>query len=274
MSLLPRIRVLHHLPRTGGTLICRCLAVMAGVFLLSEIHPDTDDQLDRLKPANQAAEWYDIDDDDDESLGGERDHGARHRSFLDIIEGINQKVIARGGVLVIRDWSHLDFTGFPHNLAPTGRSRTTEVLSERFEVIHAATVRKPLPQYFSHRALLVASAPQHAQMIDREFGPDRFLDAYNQFASFAHDIGFERYEDFVADSEAVLRRICARLDIPYDPGWRERWQNYDRLTGDVDGPTDGIRHIARVYPDDLKRLFATRPLSLVAARLLGYDESV
>ncbi len=248
---------------------------MAGVFLLSEIHPDTDDQLDRLKPANQAAEWYNLDDDDDDDQDAREDHqGPRHRSFLDIIDAINRKVTARGGVLLIRDWSHLDFTGFPHNPAPSGHSRTSEVLSERFEVVHAATVRKPLPQYVSHRALLVGSAPQHTQMIDRAFGPDRFLDAYGQFASFAHDIGFERYEDFLERPDAVLRNICERLDIPYDSGWRERWRTYDHLTGDTDGPTDGIHPIAHAYPDEMRRVFATRPLSLVSSRLLGYDGPV
>ncbi len=35
----PVVRLVHHLARSGGTLISRCLGCMSGVLLLSEIHP-------------------------------------------------------------------------------------------------------------------------------------------------------------------------------------------------------------------------------------------
>jgi len=47
--------ILHHLARTGGTLISRCLGSMDGVCLLSEIsHLGTS----HVNPLQQAADWY------------------------------------------------------------------------------------------------------------------------------------------------------------------------------------------------------------------------
>jgi len=35
----PTIRMIHHLPRAGGTVICKCLGAMGDVTLLSELSP-------------------------------------------------------------------------------------------------------------------------------------------------------------------------------------------------------------------------------------------
>ena len=34
------IRLIHNLPRSGGTIISKCLGAQKDVILLSEIHPD------------------------------------------------------------------------------------------------------------------------------------------------------------------------------------------------------------------------------------------
>jgi len=47
--------LLHHLARTGGTLLCRCLASMDSVYLLSEINPQG---VAHFNPLRQAADWY------------------------------------------------------------------------------------------------------------------------------------------------------------------------------------------------------------------------
>ncbi|HET6566181.1 MAG TPA: hypothetical protein VFG52_12270, partial [Xanthomonadales bacterium] len=41
------------------------------------------------------------------------------------------------------------------------------------------------------------------------------------------------YEDFTANSDAVLMQMCNALDVPFDPGYGQRWQSYKNITGDV-----------------------------------------
>ena len=60
----------------------------------------------------------------------------------------------------------------------------------------------------------------------------RFVRGYRAFAEQAVELGFFRYEDFLNDTGAVLGGICQRLELSYDPAWRERWHLYDKLTGD------------------------------------------
>ena len=58
----PRIRLLHHLARSGGTVISRCLGAMDRVVLLSEIHPLGVRMFD---PLYQAHAWHGLLTDDD-----------------------------------------------------------------------------------------------------------------------------------------------------------------------------------------------------------------
>ena len=53
----PVIRLIHHMARTGGTLICKCLACMKQVIMLSEIHPLGTRM---FNPVQQAQTWYQL----------------------------------------------------------------------------------------------------------------------------------------------------------------------------------------------------------------------
>ncbi|MGB7347677.1 MAG: hypothetical protein WBD20_25865, partial [Pirellulaceae bacterium] len=56
------MQLIHHLARTGGTLVSRCLGSMDGVCLLSEISPAGTTQ---FNPLRQAADWYGLVRDDE-----------------------------------------------------------------------------------------------------------------------------------------------------------------------------------------------------------------
>lgn len=93
----PVLRLLHHLARTGGTTISKCLAVMPGVALLSEIHPLG---LEKISALHQAMGWFGlVDPQEIEQLGARPDFAASIRL-------IAERASARGLRLVIRDWSH------------------------------------------------------------------------------------------------------------------------------------------------------------------------
>jgi len=140
----PALPILHHMARSGGTIISRCIGCMQGIVLLSEIHPFGYERR-YINPLAQAHEWYGLLTPEDVSLVLSREL----YPFAEGIALIRERCEERGLTLVIRDWSHIDFTGWPHNPAPAFRLSTAQALTGRFKVVSAATVRHPIDQWLS-----------------------------------------------------------------------------------------------------------------------------
>ena len=85
-------------------------------------------------------------------------------------------------------------------------------------------MRHPLDQWLSLSQLAVMQG-----RIDLA----TFLAGYRRFAEVATTIGFERYEDFTADPKAVMKALCASLQLKLDRGFSERWREYTFVTGDI-----------------------------------------
>jgi hypothetical protein len=255
----PTIRLLHHLARTGGTVISKCLACMEGVVLLSEIHP-AGVRFDNMNPLNQAHDWFGLLTPADIAMLERRGP----LPFADAIALVHARAAGRGALLVIRDWTHLDFTGVPYVPRPPYALGLVEALAPSFDILHMATVRHPIDQWLSLRRLRVMQG-----VIDLP----TFLYGYRRFAELCPAIGFVRYEDFASDPEAALRALCARLAVPYDAGFRHRWSAYARMTGDVrrTAADSRIRLPARppVEPS-LLAAFAENADYRRAIELLGY----
>lgn len=259
------VAIVHQMARTGGTLVNRCLGSMRDVLVLSEVHP-----LDpQAKIARQAAQWYRL-------LGEEDMPWLRTLSrrdpldaFAEIVVRLAERCAQRGHSLVLRDWSHLDFLGVPFVERPPLRLRTEQALEGRCSLRQAFVVRHPLDQYASS-----ASRPGMAPHLT----PQRFAAAYHAFARLAAARGFQRYEDFVTDPDDWLTRLCSQLQCPYDESYRERWQAYDKLTGDSAGPSRGFRleEIGALPPRPLDQptLAALKgePGYGESLALLGYDD--
>jgi hypothetical protein len=244
--------------RTGGTLVNRCLGSMRDILVLSEVHPFDPQR----KLTGQAAKWFGLLGEND--LPWLKQSAARGPStaFAEIVTCLAERSAEQGRHLVLRDWSHLDFLGMPFVDRPPMRLRTEEALRGRCELRQAFLVRHPLDQYASS-----ISRPGMAPHIT----PVRFLGAYLAFARLAAARGFQRYEDIVQDPDQQLGELCRRLQVPLDPGYRERWQSYGKLTGDNAGPSRGFaeREIAPL---------PSRPLDETVREALrrdsGYAESL
>jgi hypothetical protein len=257
----PRLRLLHHLARTGGTLISRCIGSMRGVVLLSEVHPFG---MRQNNPLAQAQCWYALFD----AAECRELEVAGAMSFAEAIARIERAAARRGATLVIRDWPHLDFTGVPWELEPPMRLRTAEALAERFDLVQTATVRHPLDSWLS----------LSAQGIMRGcLDLDRYMLGVRRFAELASAIGFVRYEAVCASPATAIAEICARLDLAFDPSFIDRYANWTRVTGDMGPVADtrgggAVRDIPRrpVAPALLERL-ADQPDYRAALRILGYE---
>ncbi len=255
----PVIRIVHHMARSGGTLISRCLGCMNHVTLLSEIHPVGSLKYGpQFNPVMQAHRWF--------GLLTAGDIAATQRSppmdFADVIELVARRCAERNRVLVIRDWTHIDFTGVPF-CAPTYRLATADALRERFDVIQTATVRHPINQWLS---------------FDLDVGKGRlsledFLHGYRLFAEQCIRIGFVRFEDFIKYPEDNMRELCSQLRMVYDPMFLEHWREYKAITG-ATGRAMTLREIApppeKRVPADLLNRFSGNHEYWQSLELLGY----
>ena len=250
------VRILHQTARSGGTIICRCLASMADVVLLSEIHPLGTRM---FNPLQQAQEWY--------GLLQASDIAAAQNGELDFaaaIELIAERCQASGRILVLRDWNHLDYIGIPFVNAEY-RPKLAETLQTRMNLLRHATVRHPLDQWLS-----LVKNPLFAKQLSKS----KYLKGTRRFAEMAASAGFTRYEDFTAGSDSALERICHALDVPFDGSYREKWSNYTNITGDVlpgrAGATD-IAHLPRQNIDALVlQEFENRQDYQSSLEILGY----
>ena len=256
---LPPVRLLHHLARTGGTVISQCLAVMPRVVLLSEIHPLA---VAKMNPVKQVTSWYDVLTPADQR----RVQANPNMPFVDAVELINRRCTERNLLLVIRDWNHLDYMGRPYIANPTGRLFTAETLAPKLRGVPFTTVRHPLDQWMS-----LVKLPK----IETSLPLELFLKGCADFAQEAVRIGFVRYEDFTKDPAAAMKTICERLEVPFDPTFVDRWWKYTKVTGDTQGSRGGKEQIVPlerrpVAPALLER-FGQNASYRRTLELLGYE---
>lgn len=259
----PTVRIIHHLARAGGTLISRCLGSMQHVMLLSEIHPmGVDLYSPTHNPLAQAQRWFGLFTDNDIAIFQK----IPTMNFATAIELIARKCNERNRVLVLRDWTHLDFTAVPFYSVPCYRLTTAEALCERFTVIQTTTVRHPIDQWLSLSKLLA--------VIKGQLSLENFLHGYRLFAEHCARIGFVRYEDFVNAPEAKTRELCERLNMQYDGGFLARWSSYNNITGETGSMSRAhteIKALSRQAIDsELLEQFERNPDYQASLVLLGY----
>lgn len=257
----PKLRVLRHLARTGGTLISKCIGSMDDVVLLSEVHPAN---LAVTNPMRQAVEWFGLVSASQLSAWKMR----KGPSFEQFVWACHDGAARQKKTLVIRDWTHMDFHAFPFGEPGMGNG-LSEALGGLFEIVETCTVRHPLDQYLSLKGTALRdSIPMGL-----------YLDGCAAFAEVAVEGGFVRYEDFTSDPDGKLGVLCERLDIEFDAGYADRWSSYTHITGDTVKTTGGrgyerveIRPMKRREVDaDLLAEFRGNPSYVKACELLGYE---
>jgi len=257
-NLRPPIRIMHHMARSGGTILCKCLGCMNKVFLLSEVHPYGMQWFD---PLVQAYQWFNLFSKDEfETLN------ASNLSFYQKIVLIYERAVGQNHHLVLRDWSHLDYTGAPFVSNPSYSLTTAMVLQEQFNIVRIATVRHPIDQWLSLSRLAVMNG---------QIDVPSFMLGYRRFAECAREIGFIRYEDFTRDPQTTMQTICRTLTIDYDGSFIDKWQNYATITGDTKSERGSIGFIKpmprRPVDKKLLELFESSKDYWDSLAILGYD---
>ena len=222
---MKKIRLIHNLPRSGGTIMSKCLGAQKDVVLLSEIHPNGVEILKRMNkecdlgdPIFQAQEWNDL---------FEKEEYEKIKNFNydfeEKIQLIVEKVEKKNKKLIIRDWSFVDYFGIPF-IQPTYKNSIIESLNKKFDILNFYILRHPLELYISCFKSL--------SFFKDNYKFDFFIKGYENFFSDTLKDKIFTYEDFNNNPQDNLKKMCKILKINFDDDFIENLKKI-KLTGDV-----------------------------------------
>jgi protein O-GlcNAc transferase len=243
--------------------MCRCLGCMEGVVLLSELHPRV---WNTFNPLKQAEEWFGLLTLDE--ITELQKQGTEN--YTNAIALIEQRCKERGATLVLRDWAHLDYTGYPFVTAPGYQPLLYTELAGSFDIIRISTTRDPVTQWQS----LIQLNVMHEPLKSGVFGLDQYLFGYRKYAELCAETGFVRYEDFLRKPDLAMRKLCEHLEIKFDPGFLKKWPDYKTITGDVANPRSSNKikmPPKRPVEPELRKKFLANADYHRACELLGYN---
>jgi len=252
----PPVRSLHHFACSGGTLMSKCIAAQPNTVLLSEIDP-----LSTLHLRHARKPFFPTD-----TLADLR-HGVRSAPEGDLVDifmtglvRIRDLLAARGQNLVLRDHAHSQFcTKVDGSARPTLHA----ILAARVPLRSVVTLRHPLDSFLS----LSANGWDHFAPFTLEEYSQRYL------AFLAAHAGIEwiLYEDFVESPQEVTQRMCALLDLPFDPGALDLIGVF-QLSGDSGRSSTQIGPRARrSVPEAIARQAAESPAYARLCKAIRYQ---
>ncbi|MBL3527811.1 MAG: sulfotransferase family protein [gamma proteobacterium endosymbiont of Lamellibrachia anaximandri] len=213
---LEPIRTIHHFACTGGTLLCKCLAVMPNTQLLSEVDPlsvlGTNDNGTIFAPTDMITLLR------QSTCGGDKE--LILKMFLNNVEIIYKSALHAGKRLVFRDHSHSHYCvggSIPD------RQHLRQILKLKFPVLSVVTVRDPMDSYLS----LLNNDWVH-------FTPETFDEYCRRYLIFIesyNDVAIVRYEDFVNYPNKIMKDMCRILDLPYADDFADLF-DVIKLSGD------------------------------------------
>jgi hypothetical protein len=232
------ISVIHHFACTGGTVLCKYIAAMPNVCLLSEIDP-----LSHMNVNIQAPKFNPSD------ILSHLKHSNRYLGNSSIIDIYKQTMLETrrqtnklGLRLVIRDHAHSHYCYSPQDIKRTSHST---ILKSIFKCHSVVTVRHPVESYIS----LMNNDWVH-------FSPKNFEEycrRYHLFLDHHQDDDIFRYEDFLNDPVSVVQSICKSMKIDYDHRASNLFDAVE-LTGNSGRGGKFIKKLpAKIVPEELSR---------------------
>ncbi|AMN13159.1 hypothetical protein ACZ81_17175 [Alteromonas macleodii] len=228
----PKLRIIHHLACSGGTLISKCLSALPNVYLLSEVHPHTSLALDVNKPRYSPTDISSLAKYANIPFANE----LADKIFKQSIIAAYEHVESLGGTLVLRDHTHADF--HTSDEIPQ-RSTVVTLLEEHFNIQSILTVRDPIDSYSS----LVKNGWVH-------FEPKSFNEYCRRLLLLLEQFSAEQifsYELFSSEPQAQVSAICQKLELPFDEAFESIFSLFN-VTGDSGRKSDAISERERIAP--------------------------
>ncbi len=223
------IRTVHHLSCTGGTLFAKCISAMPNVMLLNEVDPLSPIPFESRKPSFRPTDMISLLRQGDPNISND----FLVRLFTHDLSLLREQQAIIGRVLVLRDHSHSHFlTGGAVAIRPTLR----EIVEDSFPINSIVTVRDPVDSYLSMRAM-----GWHNQFAPANF--EEYCRRYLLFLEKYKCVKIFKYEEFVADPQKWLRRICDVLLLDYTDKFTQTFGIF-QLSGDS-GRTGNVIQIRK-----------------------------
>lgn len=218
------------------------------LVVLSEVHPIHNRKGGLHSVKAQMQKWYGV-----ELLS---------RDYVDQILEAKSWCDEHDRVLVLRDWTYIDFAkSHLNDYAPPLGSTNLSLLRPRAEVRPLAFVRDGIDVLLSFGGNI-----------------EEFALAYSAYARFivSNNVGVHKYEDFVCDTNAALKRLYTTLGQPAFHAHDIDLVENDKVTGDTSlsrGNTNKtVVQIKRRYAGYSKRRRIDGNTRLSEAnRLFGYS---
>ncbi len=221
------LRLIHNMPKTGGTIISKCLGAQTNVALLSEIHPKGQEIRDKMSktsligdPIYQAYKWNNLITYDEYEI-----YKDRNKTFETKIDFIIKKTLFTKKFLIIRDWSFIDFFGKPF-IEPTYDNMLLKTLEKKFKILNIFILRNPIET--------LISCYKNLPFFKDNYNLDFFLNSYRNFFLTASKNRIFKYEDFFNKPNDVLKQMCEVLRVEYTNEYTKNMKNI-MLTGNKEG---------------------------------------
>lgn len=247
------IRLIHNLPRSGGTIVSKCLGAQKDVILLSEIHPEgiligkkMGVRSSIFDPIFQSQVWHNLFKKDEYEKISNSDIKFEEKIdlILDKTELINKK-------LIIRDWAFVDFFGKPF-IEPSYKNSLFEVLNKKYKILNLYIMRHPLKLY--------ASCYNNLSFFRRDYNPDFFVKGYKNYFLNTLKKNIFIFENFILEPDKNLKSMCSNLKIDYDKNYLNKLKNVN-LTGDPNAKIsinistkDSVSKKKLIKEEDLNRI--------------------
>jgi hypothetical protein len=257
------IHLVHTLGGCGGTLLSRCLGVMPGAAVLSEVNPAAVKLFPHFDPLYQDEQWLHLLDLADRTRFSQLDLTAA-ANFRDLIACMHDRAAQAGRHLILRDWNYIDYLGVPFNSQPPCRLTIYDALPD-VKTVATAFVRHPLDQW--------VSLCKHEEL-QPTLTPVIFCNGYLAFLQSLGSIPVRKYEDFLLNPEREMRAICDDLMLPFEPAFLEKFHTFDAVTGDFTRMRETTISPPQKKPiasGDLDTFHASESYAQIL-RLTGYGE--
>lgn len=234
----PKLRVLHHMACSGGTVVSKCIASLPNIFVLSELHPTSQLHMGRGKakflPADITTQAR--------YAGVPSADELAWKLFINNVLATQEHIEKLGGTLVIREHSHSDYCV---GTSISNGSSLIKHLEPYFDILSVVTIRNPIDAYLS----LTSNDWEH-------FEPKGFEEYCKRVLAFISEFNERqiiRYEDIVKEPNSSIARIAVLLQISYSDSFIDTFSTVN-MTGDSgrSGTTISERS-RREVPDALQQ---------------------
>ena len=251
------IRLIHNLPRSGGTIISKCLAAQKDTILLSEIHPNGIEIRKKMgldpidfDPIFQFQIWNNSFEKDEYKKISNSDY-----KFEEKIDLIYEKTESLNKKLVIRDWAFADYFGKPFT-EPKYKNSLLEILNKKYKILNLYVIRHPIKTYLSCYNFL--------NFFRSGYDFDFFIKGYRNYFLNASTNNICIFENFITNPEKSLKKMCDILDIDYDTNYLNKLKDVN-LTGDINAVSSVNIHNKdslakkKLTEDEIKNQIENRP---------------